>query len=58
VDEDYRRRGIARRLLERLRVEAGPMPAFVLAEPGNAAANALYAALGGEPESQTIWRFD
>lgn len=57
VDESFRRRGIGRRLLEQLRAEAGEIPAFVVTEPEHETANALYAALGGEPRAQTIWRF-
>ena len=54
VGERYRRRGIARRLLRelfRLAAEAGAGERFVLTEPDNEAANALYASLGGRPST-------
>ncbi len=50
VAEPHRRRGIATRLLRellRLAEEDGITDAFVLTEPGNDAANALYAKVGG-----------
>jgi ribosomal protein S18 acetylase RimI-like enzyme len=55
VDERYRRRGIGRRLLEALL--AGRGDAFVLTEPDNDAANALYASLGGTRVDSVMWDF-
>ncbi|HZQ16048.1 MAG TPA: GNAT family N-acetyltransferase [Gaiellaceae bacterium] len=50
VAEPYRRRGLATRLMRELldvAEEDGVTDAFVLTEPGNEAANALYGKLGG-----------
>jgi ribosomal protein S18 acetylase RimI-like enzyme len=58
VRAGYRRRGIARLLLtelERIGRERGIGEAFVLTEPGNEAANALYASLGGERSDVVEW---
>jgi aminoglycoside 6'-N-acetyltransferase I len=55
VDEPYRRRGIGRRLMEELL--AGYEEAFVLTEPDNVAANALYASLGGTRVDSVMWDF-
>ena len=49
VDERYRRRGIGKELMRTIAREAGAAEGFVLTEPDNEAANALYASLGGEP---------
>jgi ribosomal protein S18 acetylase RimI-like enzyme len=60
VDEPFRRRGIATQLLrelERLARARGIGEAFLLTEPGNAAANALYASLGGERSDVVEWDF-
>jgi ribosomal protein S18 acetylase RimI-like enzyme len=55
VDERYQRQGIGRRLLQELL--AGQHEAFVLTEPGNDAANALYASLGGTRVDTVMWDF-
>jgi aminoglycoside 3-N-acetyltransferase I len=58
VDEQYRRRGIASALLlelERLAKEQGIAESFVLTEPDNDAANALYASLGGVRSEVIEW---
>jgi ribosomal protein S18 acetylase RimI-like enzyme len=55
VDERHRRRGIGRRLMEELL--AGRDEAFVLTEPDNHAANALYASLGGTRVDSVMWDF-
>ena len=55
VDEPYRRRGIGRRLMQELL--AGREEAYVLAEPENEAANALYASLGGVRVETVMWEF-
>jgi ribosomal protein S18 acetylase RimI-like enzyme len=55
VDERYRRRGVARRLMEALL--AGHEDAFVLTEPDNEAANALYASLGGTRTDAVMWEW-
>jgi aminoglycoside 3-N-acetyltransferase I len=54
----YRRRGIAKRLLtELLRIGAarGAVEGFVLTEPENLAANALYASVGGVRSDVVMW---
>jgi aminoglycoside 3-N-acetyltransferase I len=56
VDERFRRRGIGRRLLAEL-LRAGGAPAYVLTEPDNDAANALYAGLGGVRSEVVMWDF-
>ena len=55
VDEPYRRRGIGRRLMQELL--AGREEAYVLTEPENEAANALYASLGGVRVETVMWDF-
>ena len=55
VDEPYRRRGIGRRLMAELL--EGHEKAFVLTEPSNDAANALYASLGGTRVDSVMWDF-
>ena len=55
VDEPYRRRGIATRLLRELL--AGHDEAFVLTEPDNDAANVLYASLGGKRSDAVMWEW-
>jgi aminoglycoside 3-N-acetyltransferase I len=55
VDAAYRRRGIGRRLLTELL--AGHEEAFVLTDADNAAANALYASLGGTRVDSVMWDF-
>jgi ribosomal protein S18 acetylase RimI-like enzyme len=58
VDSGYRRQGIATRLFDemhRLAREQGAMESFVLTEPDNDAANALYASLGGERVDAVMW---
>lgn len=57
VDERYRRRGIASALLRELRRLSSSPEAFVLTEPDNDAANALYASLGGERVETVMWDF-
>ncbi len=58
VEESHRRRGIASELMRRLAEEAGAGEGFVLAEPDNEAANALYRSLGGEPTEVVQWDFE
>jgi ribosomal protein S18 acetylase RimI-like enzyme len=58
VDEEHRRRGIGSALMRRLAEEAGAGEGFVLTEPDNAAANALYRSLGGKPANAVQWDFD
>ncbi|HZU20002.1 MAG TPA: GNAT family N-acetyltransferase [Gaiellaceae bacterium] len=55
VDEPYRRRGVGRRLMEELLADRED--AFVLTEPDNDAANALYAALGGRRSDAVMWEW-
>lgn len=55
VHERYRRHGIGRRLMQELL--AGHEDAFVLTEPDNEAANALYASLGGTRVDSVMWDF-
>ena len=55
VEKPYRRRGIGRRLMQELL--AGQDEAFVLTEPNNDAANALYASLGGTRVDSVMWDF-
>jgi ribosomal protein S18 acetylase RimI-like enzyme len=61
VVESHRRRGIASALLERLAElarERGIRTGFVLTEPGNGPANALYRSAGGATDSVTVeWTF-
>lgn len=61
VDAAYRRRGIARRLLQELEQIArgrGIEEAFVLTEPDNLAANRLYESAGGTRSDVVEWDFD
>jgi ribosomal protein S18 acetylase RimI-like enzyme len=55
VNERYRGQGVGRRLMQELL--AGQGEAFVLTEPGNDAANALYASLGGTRVDSVMWDF-
>jgi ribosomal protein S18 acetylase RimI-like enzyme len=58
VDPAYQRQGIATRLfaeMHRVANEQGAEESFVLTEPDNAAANALYASLGGERIDSVMW---
>lgn len=60
VDAKCRRQGIATRLMNELRRIArsrGTEESFVLTEPDNAAANELYASLGGVREETVMWDF-
>jgi ribosomal protein S18 acetylase RimI-like enzyme len=61
VVENHRRRGIASALLARLAEvarERGIQTGFVLTEPGNGPANALYRSAGGATEAVTVeWTF-
>jgi aminoglycoside 3-N-acetyltransferase I len=57
VAEAYRRQGLATRLLQELFAQAGGVEAFVLTEPGNDAANATYAKLGGERSEVVMWDY-
>ena len=57
VVESHRRRGIARLLLEHL-AELGISEGFVLTEPDNEAANALYEGVGGTRSDVVMWDFD
>lgn len=58
--EQHRRRGVASALfdeLERLTKSRGVREAWVLTEPENVAANALYASRGGVRSEATQWDF-
>lgn len=61
VAESHRSRGIASALLERLADlarERGVRTGFVLTDPGNGPANALFRSAGGATESVTVqWEF-
>ncbi|MGZ4335129.1 MAG: N-acetyltransferase family protein [Gaiellaceae bacterium] len=61
VSETHRRRGIAAALLGRLAElarERGIRTGFVLSEPDNGPANALYRSVGGATDSVTVeWTF-
>ena len=61
VAESHQRRGIASALLERLAElarERGIRVGFVLTDPGNGPANALYRSAGGATDSMTVeWEF-
>ena len=61
VDDAYRRRGIATRLLrelEQIARERGIEEAFVLTETDNLAANRLYESAGGTRSDVVEWDFD
>jgi aminoglycoside 3-N-acetyltransferase I len=63
VDEEYRRRGIATRLLRELETIArarGIRTGFVLTNAGNDAAMALYESVGGvrPDDDDVMWDFD
>lgn len=62
VAETHQRRGIASALLERLAEfarERGIRTGFVLTEPDNAPANALYRTAGGATHAvNVVWEFD
>jgi aminoglycoside 3-N-acetyltransferase I len=61
VEAAHRRRGIARRLfdeLERIARERGIDESFVLTDPDNDAANALYRAAGGRRSDVVEWDFE
>lgn len=55
VDEPYRRQGIATLLMRALLAEEAE--AFVLTEPENDAANAVYRALGGKRSEVVMWEW-
>jgi GNAT superfamily N-acetyltransferase len=60
VAESHHRRGVASALLARLAElarERGIGVGFVLTEPDNAAANALYASVGGSRHTDVMWTF-
>ena len=61
VAESHQRRGIASALLAQLAEaarERGIRVGFVLAEPGNGPANALYRSAGGATDTMTVqWEF-
>ena len=60
VDEAWRRRGIATRLMTelfRVAKSRGIGEGFVLTEPDNAAANALYESLGGVRSDAVMWDY-
>ena len=60
VGAEHRRQGIARRLLDELAAIArsrGIRDGFVLTEPENEPANALYRSLGGERVETVMWDF-
>jgi len=58
ISEPYRRRGIATELMTELRELSGCREAFVLTEPDNDAANALYASLGGSRVESVMWDYE
>ena len=58
VDPAYQRQGLATRMFDemhRFAREQGAVESFVLTEPDNDAANALYASLGGERVDAVMW---
>ena len=60
VGEEHRRRGIGARLMTELAGlarEQGVRDGFVLTEPDNQPANALYRSLGGERVDSVMWDF-
>ena len=62
VAPSHQRRGIARQMMERMLAEGrrrGCEEAWLGTEPGNEAAHALYAAIGGEPpDTFALYAFD
>jgi ribosomal protein S18 acetylase RimI-like enzyme len=58
VDERYRRGGVGAALMRKLAQEAAVDEGFVLTEPDNEAANALYRSLGGTAVETVQWDFD
>jgi aminoglycoside 3-N-acetyltransferase I len=60
VNEEYRRQGIATRLmaeLEQVARSRGIGEGFVLTEPDNEAANILYESLGGDRSEAVMWDY-
>ncbi len=60
VNDAYRRRGIATRLLTgllRIAEDDGIRDAFVLTEPDNEAANAVYEKVGGTRVDTVMWEY-
>ncbi|MFL5955094.1 MAG: GNAT family N-acetyltransferase [Gaiellaceae bacterium] len=57
VEEEYRRQGIATRLLTELQRAAPAAASFVLAETDNDAANTLYESRGGLRSEAVMWDF-
>ena len=60
VGEEHRRQGIGARLMTELAALAraqGVRDGFVLTEPDNEPANALYRSLGGERVETVMWDF-
>jgi ribosomal protein S18 acetylase RimI-like enzyme len=60
VDEAHRRQGIATRLLEeilRLAAEDGIRDAFLLTQPDNVPANAVYEKLSGRASEAVMWEY-
>jgi aminoglycoside 3-N-acetyltransferase I len=60
VDAAHQRQGIATRLMNelgRIAHSRGMLEGFVLTEPDNDAANALYASLDGERVDSVMWDF-
>ena len=60
VDEAFQRRGIATRLmteLARIAKTRGIAEGFVLTEPDNTAANALYESVGGTSSEVVMWDY-
>ena len=58
VDEEYRRRGIGKELMQRLGEEASCREGFVLTQADNEAANALYRSVGGSAHDTVQWEFE
>jgi ribosomal protein S18 acetylase RimI-like enzyme len=61
VDEAWRRRGVATRLLlelERIARQRGITEAFVLTDADNAGAMRLYESVGGKAQEVVEWDFD
>lgn len=58
VEAAHRRQGVGTELMRRLASEAGADESFVLTEPDNHPANALYRSLGGTPSDAVQWDFD